>query len=352
MVIIKNRESKFFFIHITRGGMMNAKHTFDSILKISRAFQESRVLLCGAELDLFTLLAEKPLSAAAVAAKINADQRGIAILLDALSALGYLEKSEGHYRTEPSAIPLLSADYPESVLPVILHQGRVWQSWSQLTDIVLKKTTAGMKETGALSEGSVESFIGAMHVIASKKAPEVVAAIEPGKARRLLDVGGGSGSYTLAFLAAVPEMRATLFDLPRVIEMARKRARDAGMEDRISLVGGDFYNDPLPAGHDLALLSAIIHQNSHQENETLYRRINDALDPGGRIIIRDYVMSSDRTEPPDGAMFAVNMLAGTRGGRTYTYEEIAYGLAAAGFHRIRLIRTEAMFSLVEGFKKD
>jgi ubiquinone/menaquinone biosynthesis C-methylase UbiE len=209
-----------------------------------------------------------------------------------------------------------------------------------------------MNKTGALAEGSIESFIGAMHVIASKKAPEVVAAVEPGDARRLLDVGGGSGTYTLAFLAAVPEMRATLFDLPSVIEMARSRVQAAGMEDRVRLVSGDFYKDPLPTGHDLALLSAIIHQNSQEENKALYRRIRDALDPGGRIVVRDYVMSSDRTAPLEGAMFAVNMLAGTRFGSTYTYQEIADGLAAVGFYRIRLIRTQGMFSLVEGFRKD
>ncbi len=331
---------------------MNAKHTSDAILKTSRGFQASRVLLCGAELDLFTLLAEKPLSAAAVAAERNAELRGVSILLDALSALGYLNKTDGHYQTEPSAVPFLSADAPESLLPIILHQGWLWQSWSRLTDIVLGKTTTSMNKTGALAKDSIESFIGAMHVIAAKKAPEVVAAIESGKARRLLDVGGGSGTYTLAFLAAVPEMRATLFDLPPVLEMARDRIHAAGVENRVSLVAGDFYKDPLPPGHDLALLSAIIHQNSQEENKALYRRVHDALESGGRIVVRDYVMSSDRTAPLEGAMFAVNMLAGTRGGSTYTYEEIADGLSAAGFHRIRLIRTQGMFSLVEGFRKD
>jgi len=330
---------------------MNAKLTSDAILQTSRDFQTSRVLLCGAQLDLFTLLAENPLSAAEVAAKRNADPRGITILLDALSALGYLDKTDGRYQTEPSVVPLLSADARESLLPIVLHQGWLWQSWSQLTDIVLGKSTASMNETGALSEGSVKSFIGAMHVIASKKAPEVVAAVEPGNARRFLDVGGGSGTYTLAFLAAVPQLRATLFDLPPVIEMARKRVRDAGVGDRVSLVSGDFYKDTLPPGHDLALLSAIIHQNSLAENVALYRRIHDALEPGGRIVVRDYVMSADRTVPPEGAMFAVNMLAGTRGGGTYTYEEIADGLSAAGFHRVCLIRTQGMFSLVEGFRK-
>jgi SAM-dependent methyltransferase len=330
---------------------MKTKHTSDSILKTSRGFQASRVLLCGAELDLFTLLAEKPLSAQAVAKERDADLRGVTILLDALSASGYLCKTNGRYQTEPSAVPLLSADVPESLLPIILHQGWVWRSWSRLTDIISGKVTANMGETGALAEGSIESFIAAMHVIASKKAPEVVEAVNPGKARRLLDVGGGSGTYTLAFLAAVPEMQATLFDLPRVIEMARNRAQEAGVEDRVNLVAGDFYKDPLPPGHDLALLSAIIHQNSQEENKFLYKRIYDALDPGGRIVVRDYVMSSDRTEPFEGAIFAVNMLAGSQGGNTYTYQEIADSLAAVGFHRIRLMQIQGMFSLVEGYRK-
>ncbi len=330
---------------------MKATHTWDAILETSRGFMASRVLISGAELDLFTLLAEKPLSAEAVAAERNADPRGIAILLDALSAMGYLIKTDGRYRTEPSAVPFLSADDPESLLPILLHQGWVWRSWSQITDIVLGKTTASMNKTGALAEGSIASFIGAMHVVASKKAPEVVAAIDPGKARRLIDVGGGSGTYTLAFLAAAPEMKATLFDLPSVIEMARERVRAAGMTDRVTLAAGDFYSDPLPPGHDLALLSAIIHQNSLEQNRALFQRIHEALDPGGRIVVRDFVMSPDRIAPREGAMFAVNMLAGTRGGGTYTFAEIRGGLAAVGFERIRLIRTEKMFSLVEGFKR-
>jgi ubiquinone/menaquinone biosynthesis C-methylase UbiE len=187
-------------------------------------------------------------------------------------------------------------------------------------------------------------------VAASKAAPKIVAAINPGQARRLLDVGGGSGSYTLAMLSAVPEMRATLFDLPPVIEMARDRVQAAGMLDRVELVAGDFYKDELPPGHDLALLSAIIHQSSYEQNEVLYAKIYRALNSGGRIVVRDHVMSADRTRPLEGALFAVNMLAGTEGGTTYTFDEIKEALTAAGFTRINLTQTRGMFSLVEGFK--
>jgi len=329
---------------------MSAEITEESILELARDFMASRVLLSGAELDLFTLLADESLTAEEIAAATRADLRGIVILLDALSALGFLMKKNDRYRTEPSVAPLLSAAAPDSILPMVLHMATVWQNWSEITDIVLGKTKAGMKKKGALAEGNREAFIGAMHVVAAKAAPGVVAAINPGEARRLLDVGGGSGTYTLAMLDAKPEMKATLFDLPPVIEMARDRFQAAGMLDRVELVAGDFYKDELPPGHDLALLSAIIHQNSYAQNEALYGKIHRALNAGGRIVVRDHVMSEDRTQPLEGALFAVNMLAGTAGGRCYTFDEIKKGLTAAGFTRINLIQTNGMFSLVEGFK--
>jgi SAM-dependent methyltransferase len=227
--------------------------------------------------------------------------------------------------------------------------GTVWQNWSQITDIVLGKTTPNLKK-GTLDKDNRKAFIGAMHVVASKAAPAVVAAVNPGRAHRLLDVGGGSGTYTLAFLEAVPAMQATLFDLPPVIEMARDRVQAAGMVDRVTLTTGDFYKDELPSGNDLALLSAIIHQNGPAQNEALYGKIYRALDSGGRIVVRDHVMSADHTQPLEGALFAVNMLAATEEGCTYTFDEIKSGLTAVGFTRINLIQTKGMFSLVEGFK--
>lgn len=329
---------------------MDAKHTSDSILELAREFMASRVLLSGAELDIFSLVAREPMTAAQIASARKADLRAMTIILDALGALGFLVKREGRYQTEPSAVPLLTSQSPDSILPMVLHMGAVWRNWSQITDIVLGETKAGMRKEGALADANIKAFIGAMHVVASKMAPMVVSALNPGPARKLIDVGGGSGTYTLAFLSAVPELKATLFDLPPVIEMARERIQAAGLVHRVTLVAGDFYRDEFPAGHDLAILSAIIHQNSPDQNETLFRKIYRSLEAGGRLVVRDYVMSADRTQPLEGALFAVNMLAGTAGGNTYTFDEIKQGLASAGFTGIRLIQTKGMFSLVEGFK--
>jgi ubiquinone/menaquinone biosynthesis C-methylase UbiE len=167
----------------------------------------------------------------------------------------------------------------------------------------------------------------------------------------LLDVGGASGTYTIAFLQAVPGMHATLFDRPEVVEIARERLSRANLLDHVHLVSGDFYQDEFPSGHDLAFVSAIIHQNSLRQNADLFGKIFRCLNPGGRIVIRDYVMESDRVRPKDGAVFAVNMLLGTPGGSTYTYDEIKAGLLEAGFDEIHLIKKgEHMDALIEAFK--
>ncbi|MCX5914887.1 MAG: methyltransferase, partial [Deltaproteobacteria bacterium] len=295
--------------------------TPQSILELARNFMESRVLLTGAEMNLFTLLASEPLSAEEVASRTGANIRSLTILLDALAAMELLVKQGGRYSCPPAIASLLSEKGPESILPMVHHMAHVWQRWSQLTERVRGREEPG-KPAESQEANQIPAFIGAMHSIAAKLAPGIVAAVNPGTARNLLDVGGASGTYTLAFLRAVPEMRATLFDKPEVIPIARRRLGEAAVLDRITLVGGDYYRDEFPPGHDLALISAIIHQNSPGENLDLYRKVFRALVPGGRIVIRDHIMEPDRTRPRDGAIFAVNRLVGTRGGNTYTFEEI------------------------------
>ena len=319
--------------------------TPDSLLTLGRGFQESRVLLTGAELDLFTLLARETLDAPEVARRLGADLRALTVLLDALAAMEVLEKKEGRYRTAPEAA-CLSAEAPDSIHPMLLHAAALWARWTTLTNRV-----GGTPLHERAPEESLRAFIGAMHVVGAPQAARLVAAAAVAGARRLLDVGGGPATYTMAFLTAEPSMTATLFDLPPVVEIARERLDRAGLLARVTLVPGDFTRDELPSGHDLAWLSAIIHQNSPAENDTLYSRIFRALVPGGRLILRDHVMDDGRTHPRAGALFAVNMLVGTSGGGTYTFGEIRDGLSRAGFGRIRLLRPgERMDALVEAFR--
>jgi predicted O-methyltransferase YrrM len=186
-----------------------------------------------------------------------------------------------------------------------------------------------------------------MHVVGRGVADGIVAAMRPERFRHALDVGGASGTYTTALLRAVPEMRVRLFDLPHVVEMARERLRKNGLLERVEIVAGDFYVDPMPGGHDLVLLSAIIHQNSPAQNRALYGKCLGALEPGGCLVIRDIVMDDTHTRPPGGALFAINMLVATEGGGTYDFGQIRADLESAGFAEVELVRRgEWMDSLV------
>jgi SAM-dependent methyltransferase len=321
-------------------------HTPETLAALARSFMDSRVFLTAAELDLFTLLAERPMSLAQTAAAREADPRAMEILLDALAAMGLLRKEEGRWRTDTGLAPYLTAQGEKSLLPLARYSLGVWDRWSRLTERV-----AGSRPDSGDRDAWTRSFIGAMHVIAAPQADGLVAAVEPGGARRLLDVGAGPATYTLAFVRAVQGLRATVFDLPAVVEMAKERIAAAGLLDRFEFVAGDLRTDPLPGGHDLAFVSAIVHMLGPAENVALLCKVRDALVPGGRIVIRDHVMSPDRTAPRAGALFAVNMLLGTEAGGTFTLDEMTSWLVEAGFERARLVRGgERMDALVEAFR--
>jgi SAM-dependent methyltransferase len=318
-----------------------------ALLGLGRAFMEPRVLLSGAELGVFDLIESGKRTVSELVAAIPAEEAPLAKLLDALAALELLHKdSDGRYSCAEGVCQMLDPKSERTILPMLLHSARIWQSWSNLNEAVLGDHAAHFSPPDPTS-----SFIGAMHVIASQQADSIVARVDPGDAKRLIDVGGASGTYTAAFLRACPAMTATLFDRPDVIEIARHQVARMGLTDRVNLASGDFTVGPLPGGHDLAWLSAVIHSNSPEECLALYRNVYGSLEPGGRIVIRDYVMEDDHVQPAGGALFAINMLVGTKVGGTYSFAEIEAGLSAAGFELVRLLdRTDTMDSLVEGFR--
>lgn len=316
----------------------------------ARGFMKSRVVLTGAELDFFTRIDRQPCSAAEIAGESGLDLRAATRVLDCLVTYGFLRKENGVYHLTADGAPFSSL-HPETVRPMLLHMNGLWDRWSRLTDI-LRQGPEAFRGTGLeMDKRDTKAFIGAMHVVGRSLSKEVAASLDLSGFKRLLDVGGGSGTYVIAFLSGNPGMRAVIFDLEEVVSMARERLEEEGFIDRVDLVAGDFYRDELPRGCDVALLSAIIHQNSPDQNRVLFEKIFRALDPGGILLVRDHIMDESRTSPPAGAVFAVNMLANTRGGDTYTFREVQEGLTAAGFTSVRLVRTgERMDSVVEGTK--
>ncbi len=330
---------------------MARKWTVDEILGMARAFQPGCVITAAAELDVFTALRNGPMTAAALAAERGADPRATTILLDALTSLELLTKQDNNYRVAADAAELLSETSPKNVLPMVRHIGVYLRRWAQLAKVV-KFGEPAERIPGILGEaGETAAFIGAMDNISRPIAAEVVGRLQPLGFTHLLDVGGASGTWTIAFLKIAPRAKATIFDLPDVIPMARKRIAEAGLTDRVRFVAGDFHEDDLPAGADLAWLGAIAHQNSREQNRSLFAKVHDALRKNGAIVIRDVVMEPSHTAPAAGALFAVNMLVGTPAGGTYSLDEYTEDLNCAAFTDVTLVhRDEAMNSLIRARK--
>ncbi len=327
---------------------MPEKWTPRAVHELAWGFQKACVVTAAAELDIFSIIAGGHHHPDEVSKKLGADQRATTVLLDALAAIGLLTKSNGSYRLKEEVAEVLTPEGRQSMFSMVRHLGRCLRRWAQLTSVVVKGGPAEQVPSILCPDEELAAFIEAMHEISAPMADGLVAELGPPSFTHLLDIGGGSGTWTLAFLRAVPGASATLFDLPEVVRFARRRLADAGMTDRATVVAGDYLAEPLPQGADLVWLSAILHQNSQDENRRLLAKVRDALAPGGRVLIRDVVMEPDRVRPPFGALFAVNMLVNTRGGGTYTFEEIAGWLTEAGFEEPRLVRRdEGMNSVVE-----
>jgi tRNA A58 N-methylase Trm61 len=156
------------------------------------------------------------------------------------------------------------------------------------------------------------AFIASMHKSASLRAPQVARTIGLDGVKRVLDVGGGSGAYSIAFARANSELHSEILDLPSVIPIAQKHIDAANLSDRISTRSGDLRKDNLGSGYDLILLSSICHMNSPEENLVLLQKAFKALNQGGRIIIQDFMMDQDKTKPLSGALFSLNMLVAYR----------------------------------------
>ncbi len=299
-------------------------------------FWTSRVMLTAAELDVFTHLDEGALTAPQVAGRIGCDPRATGRLLNALAALDLLEK-QGDLFSLSAHGRLLSSRHPETMLPMLLHFNGLWHAWGQLTEVIREGKPAG--RAGTEPDGSARrAFIGAMDAASRDLSIKIADAFDGTRFRRLLDIGGASGTYTRAFLRKNAHMSGVLFDLPPVIPIAREKMEAEGLLERVALVAGDYNKDALPEGCDLALLFAIIHQNSPAQNLDLFSKIYRVLEPGGVLLIRDFIMDSSRTTPGSGTLFAINMLVNTPAGDTYTFDEISATLRDAGFVNIELLR--------------
>lgn len=323
---------------------------------LTHRFHETCVVFAAAELDLFTVLLQKGnlASVEELTDAMQTDVRGTAMLLDSLTASGCLCKKEGRYSVAEPFQELLDSRSAASFVPMLRHCSCAQRAWVRLAETVKIGNPPDVKPSILGAEEDLRSFIGAMNSVAYTCAEPAVTSLQKAGLltfKTMLDIGGASGTYTLAFLQAMPELSATIFDLPVGIAAARKRFIGSEFESRVQLIEGDIFRDAFPAGFEFAWISAIIHQFDRNENRILYKKTFSALDTGGTVAIRDFVMNSDRTSPAAGTFFGISMLVETLRGGVYTFDEIREDLESAGFKDVRFtVPNDTMSAIVTAVK--
>jgi SAM-dependent methyltransferase len=361
----------------------------EQFLKAVNAFRISRIILTASELRVFDHLCSPGKKSGELALILGTKPRATDRLLNALVAIGLLSKHSGIFSNTTFAESYLVSVSPGYFSGLALTN-HTWKTWSTLTDALYAgKSVVFEKPINERPKEWQEVFIEAMHRRAHPQAVEAADALDLKDVKRILDVGGGSGAFTLEFLKRNPEMTGVIFDLPNIVEITRRFVTlltpdpspdshyltpgpspdrhyltpgpspmgegslgqaEARIKDRIAIIAGDYLKDDFGTGFDLVFMSAIIHINSPDENRLLIRKGADSLNPGGQLVILDHIMSDDRTEPSAGAIFAINMLVGTLHGDTYTEKEIRSWIQDAGLRDIKMETTHSGIQLLSGRK--
>lgn len=302
--------------------------------KIWWGFMQARILLTANNYRIFDhLTGYQP--ARNIAKKLKTDLRATTILLDALTGLCLLRKKNNTYKNSDLAAGLLVSGSQYYQGNIIRHAETLWQNWSGLDEI--------LKTGKPYHKGrDHEAFILGMHDLALLKAGKIINAIGLEGVRSALDLGGGPGTYSIEM--AKKGLSVTLFDRPETIEITKRVLRNTPLspplargkiKEGIRFIAGDFLLDDIGRGYDLIFASQILHSNSDKKNIMLLKKCKKALNRRGRIVIQEFHISKDLTKPMQGALFAVNMLVNTEGGRCYSPDEMRSWFLKMGMKEIK-----------------
>jgi SAM-dependent methyltransferase len=313
--------------------------TIPQLLKLSDAYWSTCTLHAGVKLDVFTPLSGVALPAADLATKLGCSSRGIEMLLNALSALELLEKRGKAFTATPFAEQFLNKKSPDYMGHIIMHHHHLVTGWAHLDKAVQSGKPVRERSSHEDEQASREAFLMGMFNLASLLAPKIVLQIDLKGRKKLLDLGGGPGTYAIHFCQENPELSAVICDLPTTREFAEKTVARFNLSDRIKFVAGDFEVEDLPKGFDVAWLSHILHSSGPDTCIEIVKKAMTALEPGGLILIQEFVLDDDKDAPLFPALFSLNMLIGTPEGQSYSERELRDMLKAAGatdVHRIPL----------------
>ena len=311
--------------------------SFKQFRDVVYGFRLSRIIFTAFELDLFNHLSHRTWTIAQLSKQLHTSQRGLDILCRSLASTGLLVKSRAGYQASPFAKTYLQKTSKEFRGDYLVLMQRQWKEWSRLTDVV----TSGMPVDSQEPETPEyrRSFSWAMHHRSQEPAQQVAKQITFKSSRSFMDLGGGPGTYALAFLRNNPHLQATVMDRPAALDVAKILAKQSSMESRLSFQAGNFIKDPIPGKYDIVWYSNVLHIYSPEENLKIFRKIKRTLKSGGRLLIQDtFLQDPQGLRPLETNLFAVTMLLYTDTGNTYPLQDVRSWLHKAGLNRTRIIR--------------
>ncbi|MGW2356678.1 methyltransferase [Streptomyces phaeofaciens] len=320
------------------------------LMDLTTGFWRFKVLAAAVDLGLFSALSRLgEADAGAIAAELRLHPRPARMLLACCTALGLLVRDNGSYRNEEVAERFLVEGQPHYFGGFVQYSDRHgYPGWGRLQEALRENRPTtwdpDVQESAFVTTDPdiLESFWEAMFTVSSFTGDALAGAYDFTAHRRLLDVGGGTGAFPVALCRRHPHLRATVLDLPHITEMTREKVASLGLAHAIETHGGNFLTDPaLPSGHDVILLSMILHDWDEETNRRLLEKCHAALPADGAVLICELVLDDDESGPASAALMGLNMLVETRSGHNYTYAEYHRWLTDAGFADVSVVELDA-----------
>jgi len=318
--------------------------TPEPIMRLAAGFMAAKHLFAANELGLFEALDDSPTTLEGIAARTGLTPRAARISADAMVALGLIERDGEHYRNSPTAAAFLAGQSPVDLRPVLRFWDRVsYPAWTGMAEALASGPRTEIVELDkalqAVAAAGIEAFT-------AGPAAALAHTVDFGGYRRMLDVGGGTGSWSLAAVRRHDHLRATVVELPAVANVARERMDASGLSARVDVVTGDAMTGELPAGHDLFLLANLIHYFSPEQNRDLLGRVRRAADTRGRLLLADFWTNHAHTEPVMAALMAGEFATHVRNGDVYSVDEVCGWLPDTGWRFIEHTPLAGPISLI------
>lgn len=307
------------------------------LMQLALAYRSSAALFAASELDIFGALADGPKTSAEVARARECHEPSMRLLLETCAMAGLLVMSDGRYGNTPVVEAFLVPGGPAYTPNSLKYAENLYPAWGRLTDLVRTGRPPMPPETYLGDDkAKTRAFVYAMHERAQGINSVLAHLPDLTGRRRLIDIGGGPGAYSVGLLKRTPGLTATVLDVPGVLDVTRELIDASGVAGRITLLPGDYLKTPFGSGYDAALLSGMMHRETPDACRLLLRKAFDALDGGGLVIVSDVFFDDDaKRTPPFAVSFALNMMLTSDEGSAHAKTEMAAWMSEIGFRDVQ-----------------